>query len=83
MRSTNLGDKLASQPIKAGPTKAAWWNEEIRFEIERLRAILRDRAATEEEKSMAQSQIANYQEMAAMVARPPAEWIRQMYLLAS
>ena len=83
MRSTNLGDKLASQPIKAGPTKAAWWNEEIRFEIDRLKVILRDPAATDEEKSRAKSQIANYEEISAMAARPPADWVRQMYLLTS
>ena len=83
MRSTNLVDKLASQPIKAGPTKAAWWNEEIRFEIDRLKAILHNPAATNKEKCIAQSQIVNYQELSMMAARPPADWVRQMYLLTS
>jgi len=83
MRSTNLGDKLASQPIKAGPTKAAWWNEEIRFEIDRLKAILRDSTATDEEKCIAESQIVNYQDLSMMAARPLADWVRQMYLLTS
>ena len=83
MGSTNLGDKLASQPIKAGPTKAAWWNEEIKFEIERLKAILRDPASSDEERSIAQSQISNYREISVIALRAPADWLRQMYLLAS
>ena len=83
MRSNNLVGKLASQQVKEGPARQAWWNEEIRFEIDRLKAILRDPAATDEEKSIAQSQIANYQEISMMAARPPADWVRQMCLLAS
>ena len=83
MRSTNLGDKLASQQIKAGPTKAAWWNDEIRFEIDRLKAILRNPTATDKEKCIAQSQIVNYQELSMMAARPPVDWLQQMHLLAS
>jgi len=48
MRSYNLGDKLASQQIKHGPGKLAWWREEIRFEIDRLKSVLRDPDATDE-----------------------------------
>ena len=83
MRSNSLIGELASQQVKEGPAREAWWKEEIRFEIERLKAILRDPAATDEEKSIAQSQIANYQKMSVMAARPPADWVRQIYLLAS
>lgn len=83
MCSTNIGDKLASQQIKEGAGKQAWWKEEIKFEIERLKAILRDPEATDEERAIAQSQMANYQEMSVMVTRPAAEWLQQMYLLAS
>ena len=42
MRGNSLSSKLASQQIKQGPAKEAWWREEVRFEIERLKAILRD-----------------------------------------
>jgi len=83
MRSYNFGDKLASQQIKDGPGKQAWWKEEIRFEIDRLKSVLRDPDATDEEKAIAQSQIANYQEISVMVARPASEWLQQIYLLAS
>ena len=83
MCSNGLIGKLASQQVKEGPARKAWWNQEIRFEIERLKVILRDPAATDEEKSMAKSQIANYEEISAMAARPPADWVRQIDLLAS
>jgi len=83
MRSNSFAGKLVTEQVKEGPTKEAWWKEEIKFEIERLKAVLRDPAATNEERSIAQSQIANYQELSVMVARPPADWLRQMYLLAS
>lgn len=79
----NLGDKLASQQIEEGPAKRAWREEAIRFEIERLESILRDPGATDEEKFIARSQISNYQELSVMAARPPAEWLQQMHLLAS
>lgn len=81
--SNTLSDKLTSQQIKEGPVKQAWWREEIKFEIERLKSVLRDPEATDEEKAIAESQIANYQEMSVMASRPAAEWLRQMYLLAS
>lgn len=83
MCSRNLGNKLASQQIKEGRGKQAWWKEEIRFEIERLMSIVRDPEATDQEKAIAQSQIANYQEVSVMAARPAAEWLQQIYLLAS
>lgn len=83
MCSKNPGAKLASQQIKEGPGKQAWWKEEIRFEIERLKSVLSDPEAADEEKAIAQSQIANYQEMSVMAARPAAEWLQQIYLLAS
>ena len=83
MRRRNLGDKLASQQIKEGPRKQARWKEEIRFEVERLESVLRDPWAPDKEKAIAQSQIANYQEMSVMAARPAAEWLQQIYLLAS
>lgn len=83
MRSRNLGDKLASQQIKEGPGKQARWKGEIRFEVERLKSVLRDPGPTDEQKAIARSQIANYQELAMMAARPPAEWLQQIYLLAS
>jgi hypothetical protein len=78
----SLSGKLASEQIKQGPAKDAWWREEVRFEIERLKAILRNPAATDEEKTIAQSQLATYQEMSAM-APWPADWLGQMYHLAS
>lgn len=83
MRSNSLIGKLASQQVKEGPAREAWWNEGIRFEIERLKAILRGPAATDEEKPIVQSQIANCQEMSVMASRPLADCVRQMYLLAS
>ena len=83
MRSTNRSDQLARQQIKEGPARDAWWKEEVKFEIERLKAVLRDAAATEEERAIALSQIANYQEMTAMAGRPAAEWLRQMDLMAA
>lgn len=83
MRSRNLGDKLASQQIKEGPGKQARWKEEIRFEVERLESVLRDPGAADKEKAIAQSQIANYQEMSVMATRPAADWLQQIYLLAS
>jgi len=83
MRSRNFGDKLGSQQIKDGPGRLSWWREEIRFEIDRLKCVLRDPDATDEEKAIAQSQIANYQEISVMAARPAAEWVQQIYLLAS
>lgn len=83
MRSKNLSDRPASQQIKEGPVKQTSWKEEIRFEIERLKSVLRDPESTNEEKAIAQSQIANYQEMSVMATRPAAEWLQQIYLLAS
>jgi len=82
MRSSNSGDKLALQQVKEGAAKGAWIKEQVKFEIERLNEVLRDRLATNEEKSIAQSQIANYWEMAAMTVRPLPGWLRQMDLLA-
>jgi hypothetical protein len=83
MHSYSFGDTLASQQIKDGPGKLAWWREEIRFEIDRLKSVLRDPDATDEEKAIAQSQIASYQEISVMVARPAANWLQQIHLLAS
>ena len=83
MCSSNAGDKFASQPIKEGPAREAWNKEQVKFEIERLKCILRDPRLTDEEEAIAQSQIANYQEMTAIAARPPADWLDQIYLLAS
>jgi len=83
MRSHCIGSKLIPQQVKEGPAREAWQKEEIKFEIERLKAILRDSTATDLEKSIAQSQIANYQELSLVTARPTAEWLQQMYLLAS
>jgi len=83
MRSHCIGSKLIPQQVKEGPAREAWQKEEIKFEIERLKAILHDSTATDLEKSIAQSQIANYQELSVVTARPPAEWLQQMYLLAS
>jgi hypothetical protein len=91
MYSNNPGDKLASQQVKDGPGKQAWWKEEIKFEIERLKALLRDPLVSEEEKAIAQSQVANYREMSATTTTPGMEtssdcerlpWLQQMYLLA-
>jgi len=83
MCSSNPGDKFASQQIKQGPAREAWNKEQVKFEIERLKRILRDPGLTDEEEAIAQSQIANYQEMTAIAARPPADWLDQIYLLAS
>jgi len=82
MRSCDAGAKLVSQQIKEGPPRQAWWKEEVKFEIERLKALLRDPVLTEEEKAIAQSQIANYQETVKLGARPSADWLHQMHLLA-
>ena len=82
MRSDILGDKLASRQVKESPQKEALWKEEVKFEIQRLRTLLRDPALSEEEKGVAQSQIANYRQMV-LAARPPADWLGQIYLLVS
>jgi hypothetical protein len=95
MRGNNPTDKLATQQVKEGPGKEAWWKEEVKFEIERLKALLRDPMVPEEEKAIAQSQVANYREMSATNApvenraeamtAPSAsgsDWLRQMQLLS-
>jgi len=82
MRGCNAAEKLASQQVKAGPAKQAWWKEEVKFEIERLKSVLRDPLLTDEERVIAQAQITNYQETAALNSRPSADWLHQMYLLA-
>ena len=83
MRTYNFGDKLASQQIKEGPPREAWIKEQVKFETERLKAILRDCLATDEEKSIAQSQLANYHEMLAKVFGTAPDWLQQIYFLAS
>jgi hypothetical protein len=82
MHSVDAGDKLASQQIKAGPARDAWWREEVKFEIDRLKTLLRDPILTDEEKAIARSQIANYQEAAQLAPLPAADWLHQMHLLA-
>ena len=82
MRRNDPSDWLISQ-TKECPTIKVWWKEDVKLEIERLKAMLHDPAVTEEEKAIAESQIANYHEMSVTAARPPADWLRQMYLLAS
>ena len=81
MRSCNIGDKLAQQQVKEGPAKEAWIKEQVKFKIDRLKGILRNHLGTDEEKSIAQSQLADYQEMAAMTVRPLPGWLQQMDLL--
>jgi hypothetical protein len=66
---------------KEASRKESWWKDEVRFEIERLRAILRDPLAAEEEKAIAQGQIASYQEILASVSSVPSDWLRQLDLL--
>ena len=83
MCSSNASDKFASQQIKEGPAREAWNREQVKFEIERLKRILRDPRLTDEEEAIAQSQIANYQEMTAIAVRQTADWLDQMYPLAS
>lgn len=80
MRSRNTRDKVAPQQIKEGLAREAWFREEVKFEIERLKDVLRDRLATDEERAIAQSQISNYKEMA---ANPPVSWLWQLSLLAN
>jgi|SRR5215469_3905644 len=80
MRSRNTRDKVAPQQIKEGPAREAWFREEVKFEIERLKDVLRDRLATDEERAIAQSQISNYKEMA---ANPPVSWLWKLSLLAN
>jgi hypothetical protein len=83
MCSSYASDQLASQQIKEGPAKEAWIKEQVKFEIERLKGILRDPRLTAEERSIAQSQIANYRQMTQIAVRPSADWLDQIYLLAS
>jgi hypothetical protein len=76
-------DKLACQQIRDGSGKEAWQKEEIKFEIERLKALLRDPLVSEEEKAIAQSQVANYREMFATVTSTSsdsegAQWLEQI-----
>jgi hypothetical protein len=80
MRNNDLTDNPAVQPIKKGPRQQAWWTEEIKFEIERLKEVLRDPFASDEEKAIAQSQVANYRELSAKSASP--SWLQQMDCLA-
>lgn len=82
MHACKAGERLASQQVKAGPSREAWWKEEVKFEIERLKTLLRDPQLTQEESVIAQAQIANYQETATLDPRPSADWLHQMYLLA-
>ena len=64
------------------PAPQLRWKEEIELEIQRLETVLRDPLATEQHKALVLSQIAGYQEFAAGVLTPPADWLRQMHLLA-
>jgi len=56
--------------------------EEVQQEIERLKTILHDPFATEQAKAHAEAQIDRYQEIAGMALPAPADWLRQMHLLA-
>ena len=54
----------------------------VQLEIEHLKAILQDPLSTAQQKALALSQIAECQESAAVALAPPADWLRQMDLLA-
>lgn len=58
------------------------WIQEIELEIERLEIVLHDPLASDQHKALALSQIVGYQEFATRVFTPPADWLRQIYLLA-
>jgi len=51
-------------------------------EIARLKTNLHNPLTTEQHKAAVQLQIAEHQQSAATVSAPPAEWLRQMELLA-
>ncbi|HKE08954.1 MAG TPA: hypothetical protein VKB48_14070 [Candidatus Acidoferrum sp.] len=54
----------------------------VQLEIEHLKAILQDPLSTAQQKALALSQIAECQESAAVALALPADWLRQMDLLA-
>ena len=58
------------------------WKKGIRLEIARLNAILHDPLTTAQQKAVAQLQIAECRENASIAPAPPADWLRQMDLLA-
>ena len=82
MPGRNTRDELALQQIKEHPARKERIKEQMKFEIGLLRTILRDHLATDEDKSIAQSQIFQLQGLPEMAADPPATWLRQIRLLA-
>lgn len=52
------------------------------MEINRLKTLLRDPSASPQQKARVQLQIAEYREIARMAPAAPADWVRQMHLLA-
>ena len=82
MRSRNTPDKLRSQQLMEEPAKEVLIEEQVKFEIGGLTVILRNPVCTEEEKTTAQSQIGDYQEMVVIAPGSSAAWLQQIYLLA-
>lgn len=82
MRSSNTSNKLAPRQIIEGPCKKAAIAEQITFEIGRLTIILRNPVTTEEEQSITQSQIGDYQEIVVITDGTHEDWLQQMCLLA-
>lgn len=83
MRSKPSSRRYPSRrPRKQNSPAAVRCKKEIQRQITRLNAILQDPLTTAQQKAVAQLQIAECQESAAMVLAPPADWLRQMDLLA-
>lgn len=83
MRSKHSPRKAPSpRHHKRSPAAEAYLAQELKLEIRRLKTLLRDPAATRQEKAKVQLRIAEFQEIACMAPAAPADWLRQMHLLA-
>jgi len=83
MRCTNPSHRSPSRRArKQSQAAEACLTEELQLEIKRLKALLRDPSATEQQRARVQLQIAEYQEIAGRVPAAPGDWLRQMHLLA-
>jgi len=56
-KSAGKAEKIESQQIKEGPNKAAWTKQNVDYELDRLRSVVRNPEDTAEEKGIAQHQL--------------------------
>jgi len=62
-KTAGKAEKIESQQIKEGPNKAAWTKQNVDYELDRLRGIVRNPQATAEEKRIAQHQLDTLKEI--------------------